>query len=113
MPNQPMPIGTTILWFLIGIILSFVLPIAVKALRKSKVQLEGAESTQPTFWQRLVKAWDQYGGNRYLVTLLAATVLAAGLVFLLGLQFNQEREAALAGFAWESFVSKLMGQSQT
>ena len=93
-------------WVLIGIVLSLLLPIAVRTLRKAKV-LESEE--QPTLSQRFKAAWQKYGGNRYLAIAAAATVVAVALVFLMGLEFSTARDAALAGFAWESLVNKLLG----
>jgi hypothetical protein len=97
-------------WVLLGIILSLVLPIAVKTLQRSK--LEGLEK-RLTLWERITKAWQKYGGNQYLGVILSATLVAVVLVFLLGLQFYTPRDAALAGFAWESLINKLFGKSQS
>ncbi len=94
-------------WVVIGILLSLILPIAVQTLKKAK-GLEDLESKQPTLSQRFKAAWEKYGGNRYLGIAAAATVVAVALVFLMGLEFSMARDAALAGFAWESFVNKLM-----
>jgi hypothetical protein len=33
------------------------------------------------------------------------------IVFLLGLKFYTSRDAALAGFAWESLINKLFGKT--
>jgi hypothetical protein len=81
------------------------LPLAVRTLRAAK--LEGID--KPTIGQRVTAAWNTYGGNRYLGIAIAATFVAIVLVFLLGLEFFTARDAALAGFAWESFINKLVG----
>lgn len=94
-------------WVLFGIILSFVLPLAVKTLQRAK--LEG----NSTFWDRITEAWQKYGGNKYLVLFLSAILVAVVLVFLLGLEFYTPRDAALAGFAWESLINKLFGKSES
>jgi hypothetical protein len=97
---------TSVVWVLIGIIISLVLPVALKTLRAHK--LEGIEGTNPSWGQRIGAAWTKYGGNKYLAIMLAATLVAIVLVFLLGLKFYTTRDAALAGFAWESLVNKLV-----
>jgi hypothetical protein len=95
-------------WVLAGIIISLLLPLAIRTLRAAK--LEGI--AKPTIGQRLAAAWHEYGGNRYLGIAIAATFVAIVLVFLLGLEFFTARDAALAGFAWESFINKLVGGSK-
>jgi hypothetical protein len=57
---------------------------------------------------RIADAWTRYGGNKYLKILLATIVVAVAIIGLLGLQFYTVRDAILAGFAWESFVAKLV-----
>ena len=113
MPEQDavLPPLLAVLWVLLGILISLVLPIAVKTLRKAG-GLEGLPEQKPTLLQRIRAAWIQYGGNKYVGILLAASVVAVVIVFLLGLQFHTVRDAAIAGFAWESFVRKLFGQQQ-
>jgi hypothetical protein len=120
MPHQTVPTslsyGQTVLWFLVGILISIVLPVAVKTLRK-RAGLEGKESgPPPTLMQRVSQrvgaAWKQYGGNKYLLLLLVAVLVAVILVFLLGLQFYTPRDAALAGFGWESLINKLSVQQE-
>lgn len=102
-----MSFGETLLWFFIGILISVAFPIAVKTLRK-KAGLEARpKEPPPTLTQRILNAWHQYGGNKYLALLIAAVVVAVVLVFLLGLQFYTPRDAALAGIGWESLVNKL------
>ena len=76
--------------------------------RKAKLE---AGDVRPTLGQRIAKAWNDYGGKKYLTIAIAAIVVAVVLVFLLGLEFFTVRDAALAGFAWESLVNKLMGQA--
>ena len=98
----------TTLWVLLGIILSLVLPVAVKILQRAK--LEGLEKKKSLI-ERLKTAWEKYGGEKYLKILLAAILVAVVLVFLLGLKFYTPRDAALAGFAWESLINKLFGRT--
>lgn len=105
----PLSAALAVLWVLIGVIISLVLPLAVRTLQKAR-GLEGITGPKPTFAKRLAAAWVQYGGNKYLAILLAAFVVAVVIVFLLGLQFFTVRDAAIAGFAWESFVKKLFAQ---
>lgn len=100
---------SAVLWVLIGIIISLVLPVAVRTLQRAR-GLEEIAGPKPTFGQRVAAAWVQYGGNKYLAILVAAFVVAGVIVFLLGLQFFTVRDAAIAGFAWESFVKKLFAQ---
>lgn len=102
--NQPM----AIFWVLCGILLSLVLPIAVKTLQRAK--LESLE--KPSIWDRIIVAWNKYGGNKYAGILLAASLVAIVIVFLLGLKFYTVRDAVLAGFAWESFLNKLSRNSE-
>jgi hypothetical protein len=97
---------TSVVWVLIGIIISLALPVALRTLRAHK--LEELQGTKPTLIQRIAAAWTRYGGNKYLAIMLAATLVAIVLVFLLGLKFYTTRDAALAGFAWESLVNKLV-----
>jgi hypothetical protein len=101
--------GSAVGWMVVGILISLVLPVAVKALQ-NKGRLEAAGQS-PTLGARVAAAWVQYGGNRYLIVLVAAVVVAAVLVFVLNLQFHTPRDAALAGFGWESLVNKLFGSS--
>jgi hypothetical protein len=99
----------TIIWVLVGILVSLVLPVAVNVLRGATTKLESS-SKQPTIGEKIVTAWKQYNGNKYFVIFLAAVVVAVALVFLLGLEFHTERDAVLAGFAWESLLRRLFGQ---
>ena len=100
-----------VIWVLLGIFISLVLPLAVNTL-KGASGLEGIDEPKPSLGQKLSAAWTQYGGNKYLGILLAAVVVAVVIVFLLGLQFFTPRDAAIAGFAWESFVKKLFAKQQ-
>jgi hypothetical protein len=100
------PVAST-MWVLIGIVLSLILPVAVKVLLRAK--LEGIE--KPTFRQRVSAAWMKYGGNKYLTIALAASLVAIVIVFLLGMEFFRIRDAVLAGFAWESLLNKLLSGS--
>ncbi len=99
---------TAVFWVVVGILLSLVLPLAVKALRT-----QGAFTLAPNapwwsrWWSRLLDLWKQWGMSRYVTILAAATIVALVIVFLLGLTFGSQREATLAGFAWESLISKL------
>ena len=101
--TEPLSPSMAIVWVFVGIIISLVLPVAVRTLKGAK--LEALEKLTVT--QRIAEAWKRYGGNRYLAIALAATVVAVVLVLLLGLKFSTTRDAALAGFAWESLVNKL------
>lgn len=123
MPHQAVPTalsyGEAVLWFLVGILISIVLPHAVRTLRKRAGLEEKRPGLPPTLIQRISMrvdaAWKQYGGNKYLLLLLAAVLVAVVLVFLLGLQFYTPRDAVLAGFGWESLINKLsahQGKSQ-
>jgi len=104
-----MPQALAVLWVLVGIVISLVLPVALRVLRAAK-PAGGLERRQarPSFLQRFAAAWTRYGGNRYLKILAAATFVAVVLVFVLGLSFYTARDAALAGFAWESLINKLL-----
>jgi len=94
-------------WVLVGIIISLLLPVAVRTLRSAKL-----EEAEKALSQRIAAAWIRYGGYKYLRIAIAATVVAAVLVFLLGLEFYTGRDAALAGFAWESLINKLFSRQQ-
>jgi hypothetical protein len=102
------PIETTV-WVLLGIIISLVLPLAVRTLQRARLEsrMEGIENKEPSWWERFAAVWNRYGGSKYLTIFLAATLVAVVLVFLLGLKFYTPRDAALAGFAWESLINKL------
>ncbi len=93
-------------WVLLGIILSLVLPVAMRTLQRTRL-----EGMKKSLAERIAAAWKKYGGSRYLKIFLAATVVAVVLVFLLGLKFYTSRDAALAGFAWESLINKLFGKT--
>ena len=111
MPNPTiLPVTDTILWVFAGIIISLILPVAVRILTNAKTHLEKGVP-KPTLGARITKAWKDYGGNKYLLIAIAAIIVAVVLVFLLGLEFYTIRDAALAGFAWESLVNKLMGRA--
>lgn len=99
-----------ILYVVGGIILSFVLPFAVKTLQRSK--LENLER-KLTLWERITNVWQKYEGRKYLGILVSAILVASALIFLLGLKFSTPRDAVLAGFAWESLINKLSGKSQS
>jgi len=96
-------------WVVAGIILSLVLPVAVKTLRSAKDSLE---TVKPPLRHRIADAWTRYGGNKYLKILLATVVIAVAIIGLLGLQFYTVRDAILAGFAWESFIAKVADQQR-
>ena len=97
-----------VFFVLCGIILSLVLPVAVKTLRQAQ-----SESTDKfSVRKQVLEAWRKYGGNKYVKLLLAASLIAVVIVFLLGLQFYTIRDAVLAGFAWESFVNKLFREPE-
>lgn len=105
--------AATVTWVFVGIIISLALPVAIRTL---KVQggVEGARSaTKPTIGQRIAKAWKDYGGNKYLAIAVSAAVVAIVIVFLLGLEFYTVRDAAIAGFAWESLINKVMTQKSS
>jgi type II secretory pathway component PulF len=97
----------TVVWVLVGILLSLILPVAVKTLQKAKLE---DNEPPPTFGQKIMIAWQKYGGNQYLFLFLAALLVAIVIVVLLDLKFYAARDAILAGFAWESFVNKLFAQ---
>src|SRR3712207_4621810 len=111
--NEQVAISQTLatIYVVVGIIVSLVLPLAVSALKRAS-GLE-ALGDNPTFWQRVVALWHRFHGNKYLGILLAAVVVALVIVFLLGLKFYTVRDAALAGFAWESFVKTLFSKRPT
>jgi hypothetical protein len=94
----------TVLWVLAGILLSLILPLAVKSLSGARLE---ANQPPPTFWEKLKVAWEKYGGKKYSIILLCALLVAVVIVFLFNLKFYAVRDAVLAGFAWESFVNKL------
>ncbi len=95
-----------ILWVLAGILLSLILPVAIKTLRGAK-GTELIERSKPTFTQKLALAWAKFGGNRYVTILFASVAVALVLVFLVGGQFSSAKEAMLFGFAWEGLLNKL------
>ena len=98
----------TVFWMVVGIIISIVLPLAVKVLQnKGALESMGIE---PTIGSRIWRAWVEMGGNRYLAVIAAALFVAASVTFLLDLKFPTSREAALGGFGWESLVNKLFGK---
>jgi hypothetical protein len=97
-----------VIWMVLGILVSIVLPLAVSALKKQG-RLEAA-GRPPTFGEKIAAAWKRYGGNRYLIVLIAAVFVAGVLVLFLDLKFYTTRDAALAGFGWESLVNKLFGK---
>ena len=109
------PIETTV-WVILGIIISLVLPLAVRTLQNAQLEAMrkpgGLESNRPTWWDFIAAAWTRYGGSKYLYIFLAAILVAVVLVFLLGLKFYTSRDAALAGFAWESLINKLFKGAQ-
>ncbi|BAY95943.1 MULTISPECIES: hypothetical protein [unclassified Tolypothrix] len=106
--TEILPSIQAIIWVLIGILLSLVLPVAVKTLQRAKLET----TDKPSIWNRISEAWKRYGGSKYLGIFLAATLIAIFIVLLLDLKFYTIRDAALAGFAWESFVNKLFRESE-
>jgi hypothetical protein len=120
MPHQPIPVPMsfveTVLWFLVGMLISMVFPVVVKTLKslRKKVHLEAKEvESPPTLTQRILIAWQQYGGNAYLGIMVFSILIAATLVFLLRLQFYDPVGAALAGIGWESLTNKLFSGQQS
>ena len=108
----------TAIWFFVGIIISIMLPIIVKTLRaradlKELQKLQGARAKPlPRLSKLVAMAWKNYNVNKYLLLLVGALVLAIILVFVLNLQFYTPRDAAIAGFGWESLVSKFTSSAQ-
>ena len=100
-------------WIVVGIAFSLALPVAVKTLKQARTTLglESLESNQSPRG-KIAVAWERYGGTKYLLIAIAALVVAAGIVLLLGLTFYKVRDAVMAGFAWESFISKLADQQK-
>ena len=113
--GEPLSMTAAIFWVLVGILISLLLPIAVETLRKAQGETQKTRVAveEPAWWQKawqkIVRAWEDYGGITYLKILAAATFVAIVLVVLLGLKFTTIREAAMAGFGWESFLKKLTG----
>jgi hypothetical protein len=101
----PMSFQLDLWWIFVGILISLILPLAVRTLRRAK--LEANEAIKPSLGQQLAKAWARYGGNRYLAIVAAAVLVACVFLFVTGQTFYQIRDAVLAGFAWESFVNKI------
>ena len=120
MSHQPVPVPMsyveTVLWFLVGMLISMVFPVFIKTLKslreKAHLEAKGAESP-PTLTQRILTAWKQYGGNAYLGILVISLLIAMILVFLLRLQFYDPVSAALAGIGWESLTNKLISGQQS
>ena len=103
-----LPFASTVFWMVVGILISIVLPLAVKVLQ-NKGALEKM-GVPPTLGSRIWRAWVEMGGNRYVMVVGAAVVVALSLTFLMDLKFPTSREAALGGFGWESLVNKLFGK---
>lgn len=103
-----LPFASTVFWMVIGILISIILPLAVKTLQ-NKGALEKM-GVPPTLGSRIWRAWVEMGGNRYLAVVAAAVFVALSLTFLMDLKFPTPREAALGGFGWESLVNKLFGK---
>lgn len=105
--SNSLPALNATLLVLAGIILSVLLPLAVKVLRKAS----GFEAApRPSFFERIKAAWIRYGGNKYLLILLAGILVAVVIVFVLGMTFSTARDAILAGFAWESLLNKTLAR---
>lgn len=107
-PQYILSFNQSVMWMVVGILISIVLPIAIKLLQ-NKGSLE-KRSAPPTLTSRIARAWTELGGTRYTLVVLAAVFVAYVLTFLMNLQFPTPREAALAGFGWESLVNKLFGK---
>ena len=105
---QPIQMMASIVYVFLGILISLILPVAVNTLRRATGSLEARK----TWTQRLVDAWNKYGGNRYLIILAMAVVVAIVIVLLLDLKFYTVRDALLAGFSWEALVNKLFGRQK-
>ena len=116
MPHQsaptPLSFVEAVLWFLVGMIFSIIVPVAIKTVQK-KAGLESIGEPHPTLGQRIAIAWKRYGGNRYLMFLIAASIVALFLVLILQLQFYTLRDAIVAGVGWESFVNKFSASRQS
>lgn len=102
----PLDYPSSVFWFLVGILISIILPIAVRVLLKNR-GLEGGK--KPSILERLVESWERYGGSKYLKVLFAAVLVALILVFILDLKLYSARDAAIAGIGWESLVNKVLG----
>lgn len=95
-------------WVFVGILISLLLPTAVNTLRQFTFNLEGTKKPK-NLRQRIVAAWKKSGGSRYFKVVIAAAFVACVLVLLFDIQFSIPRDAAIAGFAWESLIGKLLG----
>jgi hypothetical protein len=103
-----LPFAQSVFWMVVGILISIVLPIAVKVLQNNGVV--ETMGVPPTITSRIARAWIEMGGNRYLAVVGAAVIVALSVTFLLDLKFPTPNEAALGGFGWESLVNKLFGK---
>ncbi len=115
MPHQsaptPLSFVEAVLWFLVGMIFSVIIPVAIKTVQK-KAGLESIGEPRPTLGQRIATAWKRYGGNRYLIFLIAASIVALFFVLILQFQFYTLRDAIVAGVGWESFINKVVTSRQ-
>jgi hypothetical protein len=102
----------SILWVVVGIIASLVVPIAVKTLKGPNSGLETTE--KKSWWHHLCMAIMDYAGRGLSLVgyLIAAIVIGLVIVFMLDMKFSAMRDALLAGFAWESLVNKLFTQAR-
>ena len=99
----------TVIWVSIGILISLFLPISIKLLKDEAKNFSLETNHKKNIKDKILIVWNFIGGSKYLKILLSTIIIATVVVFLLGLKFYTERDAALAGFAWESLVNKLFG----
>jgi hypothetical protein len=99
--NELLSTGASLGWITVGIVLSLVLPLAVKTLAGARPKLEGLERQSA-----LSRFWTWIDGTKYVKILLSALVVAVVLKFLIGGDLRTPKEAIIFGFAWEGLVSK-------
>lgn len=95
-----------VLWFFLGMLISFFLPLVIESITKAYKSITGAKLTKQPSW------WERVNGPRYLRVIFGAFIVAMVLVFLLGIEPATTREASIAGLGWESLVGKLLAQNK-
>ena len=94
----PLPTLTTMLWVLLGIVLSVVLPIAIGWIKEFRKPTERRLKLGGMLKKTLT--------SKYITVVAGAVIVAVFIVLVLGMEFVTTRDAVLGGFAWESLLAK-------
>jgi hypothetical protein len=110
-PVPPLSDGEAFGWIVLGIVLSVLVPIAVKILKSATVRTPRPNAVE-TMKEKMIR-WGKAFGEfaRPYVLVAFASVILGGLILLLakqqGVTFSAWHQAVLAGYIWDSTLQKI------